>query len=394
VTAPSPLHAVEPILRFADDEYVGRRERTRAAMDRQGIGAAAFTDPINVAYFTGITTPSYVIRSRPVLLVLGAEGEHALICSRGHVPYFSTLWAGELVPYDGLENSAAEALTATVARLAGPASAVAMEVGAEQRLNLSFDQLAGMRATWGEERVVDASEVLWAARMRKSPGEIEAVRRSNLVNHESLDIALAEAAEHRTEIGTYRRWLAETAARGADGPHYLGMHTAPVHMDWINSSPTDRRIERGEILWMDGGPTIGGYWSDITRTVAFDELDDEAARGYALAREATARLMGAIRAGVAASDVFETTAAFLESEGQPVNRAGRVGHGIGLQLTEAPSLAPFDHTVLEEGMVLAVEPVISTPRGRFAVEENLVVTSSGFELLSVPCPEEIPVLGE
>lgn len=392
MTSPSPLHSVDPILRFDDDEYDDRRSRARSAARERGIGAVAFTDPINVAYFTGITTPSYVIRSRPVLIVLSAEGPDALICSRGHIPYFSTLWDQELVPYDGLESSAAEALASTVARLAGSSAGIAMEVGAEQRLNLSFDQLAGMRASWGEQRIVDASDVLWAARMRKSRGEIEAVRRSNLINHESLEIALAEAAGHRTEIGTYRRWLAEIAARGADGPHYLAMHTAPVHMDWINSSPTDRPIEPGEILWMDGGPTVGGYWSDVTRTVAFDRLSPEAESAYALAREATARLIAAIRPGVLASEVFAATAEFLVSEGQPVNRAGRVGHGIGLQLTESPSLAEFDHTVLEEGMVLAVEPVVSTPRGRFAVEENLVITATGTELLSIPCPAEIPVL--
>ncbi|MBX3194108.1 MAG: aminopeptidase P family protein [Microbacteriaceae bacterium] len=391
-TAPTRLHAVDPILRFEEREYSDRRDRARRAMHVRGIGAAVFTDSINVAYFTGITTPSYVIRSRPVLLVLGADGSDALICSAGHVPYFSTLWDGAIDSYGGLESSAADALVDGVVRLAATGSAIALELGPEQRFNLSFALLDGMRDRWGRERVVDASEVLWATRMLKSADEIEAIRRSNLVNHESLDVALAEAAEHRTEVGTYRRWLAEVAARGADGPHYLAMHTAPLHRDWINSAPTDRRIETGEILWMDGGPTVGGYWSDVTRTVAFDELDSDAEQAYALAREATSRLIAAIRPGVLASDVFAATAEFLESEGQTVNRAGRVGHGIGLQLTEEPSLAAFDHTVLEEGMVLAVEPVVTGSGGRFAVEENLVVTEGGTQLLSVACPERIPVL--
>jgi Xaa-Pro dipeptidase len=110
--------------------------------------------------------------------------------------------------------------------------------------------------------------------------------------------------------------------------------------------------------------------------------------------EAFERCFAMMRPGVPVRDVMQTSLAVLEAGGAGpyAGRLGRIGHGTGLDVSEPPSINADDRAVLEAGMVLYLEPNFVTPEGNFLVEDTVLVTEDGCELLSARAPAELPVI--
>jgi Xaa-Pro aminopeptidase len=152
----------------------------------------------------------------------------------------------------------------------------------------------------------------------------------------------------------------------------------------------------------DTGSTFDGYFSDFDRYVAFGRADEEARRAYETVWAATEAGLAVIRPGTTTSDLWQAMGKVLENGGPtggsagstPGGSVGRMGHGLGMQVTEWPSNTADDDTVLVEGMVLTLEPSLTWAPGCMMVhEENLVVRADGPELLSRRAPAEMPVIG-
>jgi Xaa-Pro aminopeptidase len=157
-------------------------------------------------------------------------------------------------------------------------------------------------------------------------------------------------------------------------------------------SPTERRLEHGDILIIDTGCTFDGYYCDFDRNWAFGSASDAARRAYDVVWQATEAGIAAARPGARASDLWRAQAAVLEPAGS-ANVGSRMGHAIGLALTEPPSNRPADDTTLVPGMVMTIEPGLVYADGRLMLhEENLVITESGNELLTRRAPRELPIL--
>ena len=123
-----------------------------------------------------------------------------------------------------------------------------------------------------------------------------------------------------------------------------------------------------------------------TRSVRWS---DDAKRAHAAVWDATEAGLAAARPGVTVEDVWQVMAKLLEDAGSIGNNVGRMGHGLGMQLTEPPSNMPGDQTVIEAGMVLTIEPGMEYRPGKMIVhEENVVITENGAELLTTRAPRE------
>ena len=123
-------------------------------------------------------------------------------------------------------------------------------------------------------------------------------------------------------------------------------------------------------------------------------MPDTAKRAHEAMWAATEAGIAAAVVGATTEDVFRAMAGVIEAAGSLGNNVGRLGHGLGMQLTEPPSHMPGDGTVLEAGMVLTIEPGMEYAPGRMIVhEENLVVRAEGPELLTRRAPRELPMIG-
>ena len=174
---------------------------------------------------------------------------------------------------------------------------------------------------------------------------------------------------------------------------YLVGATGPGGIDDIIRPPSERIIEGGDLLIFDTGSTFDGYFSDFDRNFAFEHTDASAKNAYRAVWDATEAGLEAIKPGVTTTEVFTAMNDVLKANGSLGNDVGRMGHGLGMQVTEWPSHTDTDHTVIEENMVLTLEPGLVWAPGKAMVhEENLVVRADGAELLSRRAAPELPII--
>ena len=152
--------------------------------------------------------------------------------------------------------------------------------------------------------------------------------------------------------------------------------------DDVISPASDKPLEIGDILMLDTGMVWDGYFCDYDRNFGIAEVDPRCLEGHRRLVEAVDAAMAVARPGTTAADLFHAMDKILTG-GAGGSDAGRYGHGLGMQLTEWPSLIPDDNTELQPGMVLTLEPGVEIADGQLLVhEENIVVRDDGPERLS------------
>jgi len=152
-------------------------------------------------------------------------------------------------------------------------------------------------------------------------------------------------------------------------------------------------LARGDVLMLDTGAVLKGYFCDFDRNFAIGPTSDAARRAHDALWRASEHALEHLRPGMVAADAHRLLAAGLKMAGHaPLD--GRLGHGLGITLTEWPSFTPLDRTELREGMVLTLEPGMEVAPGRIMVhEENLVLRADGPELLCRRTPPQLPQIG-
>ena len=166
----------------------------------------------------------------------------------------------------------------------------------------------------------------------------------------------------------------------------------------IRTNITGRKIpdwlQKGDVLMLDTGSTLRGAFCDFDRNFAFGHADDAVKQTHRTLWNATQAGLDAARPGAKASDIFQAMQAVI---GGDTGNVGRYGHGLGMQLTEQPSLIDWDQTIMEEGMVITLEPSMPIPgdgqrTGMLVHEENIVIRDGDPQLLTRRENEEIRIL--
>jgi Xaa-Pro aminopeptidase len=282
-------------------------------------------------------------------------------------------------------------------QLAGPRGRVAAEIGPEMRVQMPVGDFLRIRETLLGP-LLDAGPVIRPVRMVKSALEVARVRRIAQLASEAFARLPAQLRPGLTERDVARVLHGLLIELEADTVPYLVPVSGAHGYEQINMGPTDRRLEAGDLLIIDVGATWRGYFCDFDRNFALGRATDETRAAYARVFEATEAGLGAVRPGRTAAEVWRAMATVADPEGRADTPVGRMGHGLGLDLTEAPSIAPDDSTILEAGMVLTLEPSLTLPgmagmaRRLMVHEENIVVTPTGCELLTRRAPPELPIV--
>jgi Xaa-Pro aminopeptidase len=179
-------------------------------------------------------------------------------------------------------------------------------------------------------------------------------------------------------------WVVEEAFRkdGADVVTFTLIASGP-HGAFPHHHSGPRRLQTGDAIILDIGATLNGYQSDITRMVFLGEPPDEFLQVYEAVLAANERGRAAVRPGVMAQEVDQATRSTLEAAGYGDYFIHRTGHGLGLEVHEAPWIMAGNEQILEEGMVFSVEPGVYLP-GQFGIriEDIVVVTDTGVRTLT------------
>jgi Xaa-Pro dipeptidase len=148
--------------------------------------------------------------------------------------------------------------------------------------------------------------------------------------------------------------------------------------------PSERKLQRGDLVVIDWGAAVDGYISDLTRTLAIGPADPELVKVHGIVLDANRAGCAAVRPGVPAAEVDRAARAVIDAAGYGEFFTHRTGHGIGMEAHEPPYIRGDNQEPLIPGMTFTVEPGIYLPgRGGVRIEDNVVVTADGSECLSV-----------
>ena len=170
---------------------------------------------------------------------------------------------------------------------------------------------------------------------------------------------------------------------GADGISFDTIAASGINSACPHSVPTDKPLQKHEFLTLDFGAVVDGYHSDMTRTVVIDEADDHMKEIYNAVWSANADAMKAVRADVTGKLVDSVARSTLDAWGYDEYFTHGLGHGVGLEVHEAPTVSSKSPYTLHEGMVITIEPGVYIP-GKYGVriEDMVLVTADGFRLLT------------
>jgi Xaa-Pro aminopeptidase len=360
-------------------DYAGRLAR---AQDGIGGAAALLVAPgPDLLYLLGYDPPPL---ERLTALVLRAGSDPTLLVPELERPRASASPAGGLV---GIEiwrdgSSAYE----TVARLLSGAATV----GVSDRMWATH--LLRLQQEMPGAEFLKASTSLSRLRSRKDPAEIDLLTRAGAGTDETFREIVGEGLEGRTE-----RDVAGSLTR-----HMLDLGLESVAFTIVGSGPNgasphheagDRVIGHGDAVVLDFGGRIGGYCSDMTRTVSVREPDGEIREVHSIVREAQEAAFRAVGPGVPAQEIDRAARKVIEDAGYGDRFFHRTGHGIGLEEHEDPYIVEGNTDPLEAGMCFSIEPGIYL-EGRFGVRiEDIVTVSVDGAVRLNEAPHELTIVG-
>jgi len=347
---------------------LARLRTLQARLRAAGAGALLVTDPVNIFYLTGLHAEESWLLVRP-----RAERVHVLSDRR-----FETQIAREAPHVEPVmrRRSLAEALGRLARRLR------------LRSLGLSADHVTLAEHRRLEEavapvRLTPVSDGIAGQRARKDAGEIKAIAAAIALQEAAFEATVAAIEPGMREYEIAARLEYEMRCRGASGPSFPTIVAGGANAALPHAAPGKRRIRRGDLLLIDFGARAGGYCGDLTRVVGIGSMPPRFREIHELVRAAGRAAIEAIRPGAAVVDVDRVARAMIEEAGYGEAFSHGLGHGMGLEVHEAPRLSPLGEGVLEPGHVVTVEPGIYLPgAGGVRIEEDVLVTEKGHRVLS------------
>jgi Xaa-Pro aminopeptidase len=337
---------------------VNRIERLAAGLERPLLVSKG----VNVTYLTG------GFRSSNVALLVDPSGAATL--------YTDFRYAESARAVAGVEfvQTRRDVIGGLAELLAGRSVAV-------EAPHLSWAAVEALRA--GGVEVAASAGLVEALRALKEPAEIEAIRAACALS----DLVYGDLTEKRLDGRTEQEiaWFVERRfrERGADALAFPSIVASGVNGALPHASPQPVEIPAGTLVTVDMGCVVDGYCSDCTRTFATGPLPDRLTEAYAVCLQAQLDGLAAVRAGAPAAEVDAASRVAVAAAGLTDAYGHGLGHGVGQEVHEAPTMRPESEDVLAVGNVVSVEPGIYLPGlGGVRIEDLVVVTATGCDVLT------------
>jgi len=374
---------------FPESEFAARLDRAQRLMRDANLDALLLTTEPAVRYFSGFRTLFWQSPTRPWFLIVPLSGKPIAVIPEIGAALMARTWIEDIRTFasPAPRNEALPIL----AGLLKTKARIGLPMSGESQLRLPLNDFQELTHSLAGCELADATPLIQTLRHIKSEREIALIRQICLIACDAFDAVPQQIHAGMTLKDAFRAFRIDLLRRGADDVPYLVGGAGPDGYADIISPPDGTHLATGDVFMMDTGATLNGYFCDFDRNFSVGPASETAARAHATLVRATQAAFEAARPGRTFADLFQTMAKVLQDEGGQV---GRMGHGLGMQLTETPSIAPFDTTVLEAGMVVTLEPGLTTINGRMMVhEENIVIREDGAEFLTRPAGPELPRIG-
>jgi Xaa-Pro aminopeptidase len=344
-------------------DHADRRLRLTARLADLGADAFVVTRLPNVRYLTGFSGSNAQVVLTPNEGVFLTDGRYA-DQSRREVPDLTrNIYSGDLVP--------------PVARACEGLGVTRVCVEASGLTHKTYMDLAAAGLD-----LVPTDDEVELLRWVKAPEEVGFLDAAQGIADDAFDVITAKLTEGMTEKQAALELDTTMRALGADGLAFdtimaFGESAAEPH-----HQPTDRQLARGDIVKMDFGCVVRGYHSDMTRTVAFGEPSGQLREVHAIVRRAQQAGVDAVQAGASGGDLDRVARDIISEAGYGEQYRHGLGHGVGLEIHEGPSLRAGGTDVLPVGAVVTVEPGIYLDgMGGVRIEDMVEVLADGCRVL-------------
>ncbi|MBU0716768.1 MAG: aminopeptidase P family protein [Planctomycetes bacterium] len=228
-----------------------------------------------------------------------------------------------------------------------------------------------------------APSILADMRIKKDDNEVALIRKSIRVAEEAFRATCAAIKVGQTELEIAARIEYEMKRRGARGPSFPTICAEGPNAALPHAHPGKRKVKRGSAVLLDWGARLGNYCSDLTRVVFVGSIPRKIREVYPIVLEAQKRAIAAVKPGARMCDVDEVARKYITEAGYGKEFNHGLGHGMGLDIHEAPSLSWRSSAKLEAGMVVTVEPGVYLPGiGGVRIEDDMLVTPNGSRFLT------------
>jgi Xaa-Pro aminopeptidase len=384
-----------PARGFSQAEFEQRCARAQQRMHALDLDAMLLTTEPQVRYFSGFLTQFWHSPTRPWFLLVPLEGKPIAVIPSIGVAGMHQTWVDDIRSWSSPqpEDDGITLLQGAIQGLPKRFGRIGATLGVESILRMPALDFRRLESGLRDVEFVDCARLMLQLCSVKSAAEIDKIRYVCELASDSFNALPGKIRCGQSERDILRQMRIDLLERGADHTPYIVSASGPDGYGDIIMGPSDRVLERGDVMIIDTGTLYDGYFCDFDRNYAFGQASGIARRAYDTVYRSTDAGLAAARPGATTTDVWQAMWSILEAGGAQGNDVGRMGHGLGAQLTEWPSLTARDRTLLEPGMVITLEPGMEFSPGKMMVhEENIVITESGAELLSKRASAELPVV--
>jgi Xaa-Pro dipeptidase len=341
-----------------------------AFLKEQGIDLAVITSKANVFYFSGVYAETH---ERVMAVLVDVTGKHVLFCPALEASIVAASpWEGDVVTYEDHENPFDR-----LAQLFKTFEHSNNRIGIEGE-HMTFSRYQELSSHLENAAILDIGESLQALRLKKTPEEIAILQEAAALADEAIEIGKQEIRPGITEIEVIAEIEYEMKKKGVremsfDTLVLFGANSADPH-----GVPGDRVIQEGDFVLFDLGVIWKGYCSDITRTFIYGQASEEQTKIYETVRQALEAATKASQIGTTLGSLDKPARDVITEAGYGQYFTHRVGHGLGIEIHEFPSLASNNLLTAEAGIVYTLEPGIYVPGvGGVRIEDDIHLTAEG-----------------
>lgn len=368
---------------FPVAEFQARTQRAQALMRDAELAAIVLTTEPEVRYYTGFLTRFWESPTRPWFVIVPVQGDPIAVIPAIGAHLMSQTWIRDIRTWHAPDytDDGVGLLAATLCCAVPDGAMIGLAGAMESHARMPLQSLDLLRRGLGMRQIVSDAAITRTLRDIKSDAEIAKIHHAAQIADRAFARVGEIAAAGVPLSRVFRRFQMLCLEEGADWVPYLAGAAGQGGYGDVISPATDTPLAKGDVLMLDTGLVWDGYFCDFDRNFSLGPPSPAVIDAHARLIAATQAGFDTAQPGATFADLYHAMDRVLKDR----NIGGRLGHGLGMQLTEGPSIIAADDTVLEPGMVLTLEPGISLPGGTIMVhEENIVIRETGPAYLSSP----------
>ena len=361
-----------------------RIEQLKNWLKEENIDAAFINSTENVFYLTNFHTDPH---ERLMGLFVFPEAEPFVVLPRMEVRQIKDAgWSHEVIGYSDHENPW-EFIKEAIQSRSIPGSRVAFENEV-----VTYGRSQAFLNIFDAPQIVNVEDKLNQMRLVKDEKEIEIMRRAAKMADFGVEVGVSALQEGVTEMEVLAKIEYELKKKGIREMSFSTMVLFGEKAGDPHGNPGDRKLRAGDLVLFDLGVVLEGYTSDITRTVAYKSVTEKQKEIYDTVLKAELASLEASKPGNRIGDLDQIARDIINDAGYGDYFPHRIGHGLGINVHEFPSMSHLNDGILKEGMTYTIEPGIYVPEiGGVRIEDDVLITNDGWVTLT-NYPKELQII--